>query len=1573
METIANSSTIQNSKLDEWREMKVFRDTVHQYIEMPKAYVSYLIDTYYMQRIKNVAQSGLRSVYNAATHDRFSHSLGVYYLGHKAFHTLRKNILNVSEKECFIYQSQNPRKIQDVLGEINFNIKDELDIYELLFDIACILHDIGHPSMSHTLEFLYDDIYMSLENEEPITVSYDEYKRYTDLRNKFISGYKKIEFREKLAAKLSANKIKIDYESLEGNPHERMSAYYILMGISNNTIISSSLAENIKNLINSYFSKVLLKEQPTDTVIIEYLRFICRMIIGQKFETEIISDKDISECFCNSIKNAVINLLNGKIDVDSLDYIARNSYSSGYDTNNIDINRMCTAYSVRLQNNILVPVFEKNALSVLEGFISARNYEPSWLYSHHKIVYSIDVLYKCLYKCTVEMLYKQDLHKWCSVILENFFGRNKSLCSNDFYNEHIKNGNKKNTSDDIDINAILNIFTPNALDIENKLINLKNSDNISTKRLATLVYDKFMPESSLYKSGEIKSELTSIIKDNEELIALEDDIIQYISEKQKAYNVMTVVMQKANKDIIDSEFSKIMEQSKQYLTTLSEKDINQILTNKKLKEEFIEFFTTLSTRYSELIDIKNLYFSYILSPLRCFENGTNIFNRSNDYDIDALFKMLYTSISYKRTEDKTETEQTYELLAKEYFNRSYKRSLWKSYQEYKIFLTSIADELNMTYSDINRYFIELIKNGGKEVLFHNDNYDEINSSFNTQKIYTYYSSEEISRRKDASIIMKFDEIISDLKEHNMIIRIHKTNYKNFGESIKIAYRGDIFELNKVIDITDNKPREFPYIFISLEESERSGNTLDKLKESLREKLERYFSELHEQQFNTKREISKKTSYDSDGKLFRDVVHGDIFIPKRFLALVETQAFQRMRRIKQLSTADLVFPNAAHTRFAHCIGTFYIMNLIVEHFKGIFTNMGLDYKEEDIDALLIAALLHDIGHGPYSHNFERIHENQKKHEIWSAEIIENDQEICEVLKKEFKQYDTKAFIQLINSYIIDDESSDNSNVLSFHTIFKSLISSQMDADRFDYLLRDSFNTGIVYGNIDINAIIQGMKVTEYKNNFYVCISENTVSYVEQFLFGRYKMYDNVYYSGYKVFSETLVLKILKYAYSLGIKNDLISENLSLQNYIKLDDTYINGLFNEWQKSENPVLSRMCKSLLHRKGYSRVYAMNQTKSDFISFKQEITKIINKYLPQRDFSIDNFNGFIVTDREFTAYEYITASGNDLRKYNSKIFVLTNDGLLKDFAEASPMFSPNGSNNWKTYKCYIYYNKDLFAEELDLIKDKFKDYMAEKKSLLREIDNLIRNLDPRNHIEIEEKYTCTSDELEKIEAALMSEKLNMQYSIEGPQNVNQLDIYFDTDERIFVKKQCSLRYRYKGNNKYKITIKIPTANDGFDKNSQVARFEYEQEIPTEYSLDASENKLPNDILDGTALKRGYDFIYSTLKDSFPDLIAGMTKENIFLKLKPILNVKNKRNKYFIKSKGDGAFKFCVCIDRVTFIKDEKEEKDYQIEVELESDYIHRVSMKFFTKEIERLLGTSVRHEQSSKYIKGLKMLKLI
>lgn len=203
-----------------------------------------------------------------------------------------------------------------------------------------------------------------------------------------------------------------------------------------------------------------------------------------------------------------------------------------------------------------------------------------------------------------------------------------------------------------------------------------------------------------------------------------------------------------------------------------------------------------------------------------------------------------------------------------------------------------------------------------------------------------------------------------------------------------------------------------------------------------------------------------------GKIIRDAVHGDIFVEDKFLKIIDTPEFQRMRRIKQLSVANIVFPSADHTRFSHSLGCFYVMKQIIAHFDSIFGKMGIEVSKQDKDIALLAALLHDIGHGPFSHAFEDIHPKgaaQVSHETWTSRIITcHSGTIYKQIEETFGKGTAEKVSELIEKQRRVKSSEENYIIekIDIFSVLSSLISSQLDADRLDYLVRDAYNCGVL---------------------------------------------------------------------------------------------------------------------------------------------------------------------------------------------------------------------------------------------------------------------------------------------------------------------------------------------------------------------------------------------------------------------------------------------------------------------------------------------------------------------------------
>lgn len=378
------------------------------------------------------------------------------------------------------------------------------------------------------------------------------------------------------------------------------------------------------------------------------------------------------------------------------------------------------------------------------------------------------------------------------------------------------------------------------------------------------------------------------------------------------------------------------------------------------------------------------------------------------------------------------------------------------------------------------------------------------------------------------------------------------------------------------------------------------------------------------------------------KIFNDPIYGFITIPNSLIYdLIQHPYFQRLRRISQMGMSYLVYPGAHHTRFHHALGCMHIMQKAVQtlQFKGV------SISEEEENALYIAILLHDIGHGPYSHAMEHSIVEEVHHEELSLLFMEQ-------LNKEF---DGKLALAI---QVFKGE---------YHRKFMlQLISSQLDMDRMDYLKRDSFYSGVAEGNINSERLIQMMNVQDD----YLVIEEKGIYSVEKFLVARRLMYWQAYLHKTSVVAELILTKILKRAKELTQKGILLpcSEPLQffLQNKISLsdfdksvldkfsylDDYDVLGAIKAWQFHDDFVLQSLCRMILNRD------LLKIQMSDDKPNKENLLVIKNKYI-----SIAK-----ISDKEADYFVFKGKLKNQAYSKSSEpIRILKKDKTIEDVVEAS------------------------------------------------------------------------------------------------------------------------------------------------------------------------------------------------------------------------------------------------------------------------------------------------------------------
>ncbi|RSL29879.1 HD domain-containing protein [Salibacterium salarium] len=304
------------------------------------------------------------------------------------------------------------------------------------------------------------------------------------------------------------------------------------------------------------------------------------------------------------------------------------------------------------------------------------------------------------------------------------------------------------------------------------------------------------------------------------------------------------------------------------------------------------------------------------------------------------------------------------------------------------------------------------------------------------------------------------------------------------------------------------------------------------------------------------------------KVFKDPVHRYIHIRDELIwDLIGTREFQRLRRIRQLGTTFLTFHGAEHTRFNHSLGVYEIMRRIIEVFD------GREYWNGDERLLcLSAALLHDIGHGPFSHSFEKIF--QTDHEWWTRKIIVGDTEVNQVLRRMGEDFPQKVADVIEKTYP--------------NKLVVSMISSQIDADRMDYLQRDAYYTGVSYGHFDMERILRVMRPTEDQ----AVIKNTGMHAVEDYIMSRYQMYWQVYFHPVTRSAEVILSKILQRVKTLYADGYSFSQpphhfigffegTIGLEQYLQLDESVTLYYFQMWQFEDDPILKDLCQRFMNRR--------------------------------------------------------------------------------------------------------------------------------------------------------------------------------------------------------------------------------------------------------------------------------------------------------------------------------------------------------------------------------------------------------
>lgn len=327
------------------------------------------------------------------------------------------------------------------------------------------------------------------------------------------------------------------------------------------------------------------------------------------------------------------------------------------------------------------------------------------------------------------------------------------------------------------------------------------------------------------------------------------------------------------------------------------------------------------------------------------------------------------------------------------------------------------------------------------------------------------------------------------------------------------------------------------------------------------------------------------------KVLRDPIHNYVYIQNQLiLDLINTKEFQRLRRIHQLGVTNYTFHGAEHTRFTHSVGVYEITRRICDLFARKYPSQtagdGLWDDNERLVALC-AGLLHDIGHGAYSHTFEHIFGTN--HEQITTQILCDERtEVNQVLRRVASDFPEQVAAVIKKTY-------PNQQVVQ-------MISSQIDADRMDYLLRDSYYTGTNYGTFDLTRILRLMR--PYQEGITFDIS--AMHAVEDYIVSRFQMYQQVYFHPVSRAMEVVLAHLLLRAKQLFEKNQLplpfkedflapfFAGKFDLMDYLRLDDGVLNTYFNYWANGSDKVLADLAKRFLNRHPFKSVIVPNGSKA-------------------------------------------------------------------------------------------------------------------------------------------------------------------------------------------------------------------------------------------------------------------------------------------------------------------------------------------------------------------------------------------
>lgn len=638
---------------------------------------------------------------------------------------------------------------------------------------------------------------------------------------------------------------------------------------------------------------------------------------------------------------------------------------------------------------------------------------------------------------------------------------------------------------------------------------------------------------------------------------------------------------------------------------------------------------------------------------------------------------------------------------------------------------------------------------------------------------------------------------------------------------------------------------------------------------------------------------------------RDPIHGEYNIPYPFSAIILTKEMQRLEDITQNGLIQYKFTGLKkNERLSHSVGTYFIMTKILKKVDELLSNYGLQIDEKDKNLALCSMLLHDIGHGPFSHSLENI--SQYSHEQRTVDIITGNTEVGNLLRELYGDEETYR----ISSFISGDYNNNSNN---FTQLLKKLVSSQLDSDRMDYLIRDSYYANLPSA-ISLDAIIDSINIKINENNQYeLFINRSGMSAVELLYIRRYQLYRDVYLSSFSTLGDIVLENIMRKLrenpeeLNLPISNTL--RKLAIDpNVENLDDFLLMGNKDVLESfeilknnSSNPIIRYLCNL--------------DNLEDYILLNNDTTiEEIEEQLRYVFLDVDLSKSISVFMKKVIITLYKKGQGLNVQ-YGNKV---------EDITECSGLIDCNN----KLTKNYLYFNPKLLMLELGL------DYEENKKQL----DKVIEMLD-RNPEEFKLKYLVSENEdKSKLVDRLLEIFCTMGFKIESMKPIFNDDYYFDDKDFSLFNEGASIRTR----------------------KSKACQRE-----KSSWSFKSSSNS-------GEVYSSRHQLKSSTKDNSFESLAEKIKNCQIPIDLSqllenPLLNARNNRINIILER--DGA-KISLSIDFIEYINcllgKDFAYKESTIEIEALGNFDERVILN----EIHSALSegiSSLKLDKQSKYERGL------